>query len=72
MAWGFLALKGFLDLLVVSGSGETESAPNGNRLAIFARGLQGVGRDRVCARRRPPYDLGQQGVERRLPWEEPP
>jgi len=72
MAWGFLALKGFLDLFVVSGSGETESAPNGNHLAIFARGEQEVGRDGICARREPPCDLGQQRVERRLPWKEPP
>jgi len=28
----------FSDLAVVSGSGETESAPDVNRLAIFARG----------------------------------
>jgi len=39
MPGDFLALKGFLDLFVVSGSGETESAPDGNRPAtLVSRG----------------------------------
>jgi len=63
----FRPREAFLDLFTVSGSGETGSAPNGNRLAIFARGHEGIGRDGVYARWRPSCDLGQRGVERRLP-----
>ena len=57
----FWPRKAFLDLFVVSGLGETGSAPNGNPLVIFARGQEGIGQDGVCARRRPPCDLGQRG-----------
>ena len=68
---GILASKG-LSSIIISGSGETESTPDEKPLCNFARGQLGVGRDRDCARRRPPCDLGQRGAERRLPWKEPP
>ena len=56
---GIFTSKGFLDLFVVLGSGETESAPNGNRVAIFCSGsVGGSGEMVVCARRRPPCDFG--------------
>jgi len=35
---GIFVSGGFLDLFVVLGSDRMESAPDGNRLAIFARG----------------------------------
>jgi len=38
MDWGFFCLERLLVLGVVLGSGETESAPDGNRLAIFCSG----------------------------------
>jgi len=46
--------------------------PTGTALRFLLGVSEGSGETVFCAQRRPPSDLAQQGVERRLPWKEPP
>ena len=56
MAWGFLPRKG-LSLIIISGSGETESTPDENRLAILLGVIQGLGETESAPDGDPPATL---------------